>query len=137
MKRTNVYLDEEQSRLLRHLAVQEGRSFTDLVREALNAFLAQRGLSATSRVMGPRRQLPDDEWGRQLEGLLQRARARSPAGVAAAEAAAMEADVTAARQEVRAARRGRPAHGGAAGPMPERHDVPTAAEARDGGGSGQ
>lgn len=137
MKRTNVYLDEEQARLLRHLAVQEGRSFTDLVREALNAFLARRGLAATSRVIGPRRQLPDDEWGRQLEGLLQRARDRSPEGVTAEEAADMEADVTAARQEVRAARRTRPARGSPAGPMPDRHDVRVAAEAKASGGSGR
>ncbi|MGH7862623.1 MAG: CopG family transcriptional regulator, partial [Candidatus Dormibacteraceae bacterium] len=36
MKRTNIYLDDEQARRLRHLAIEEGRSFTDLVREALN-----------------------------------------------------------------------------------------------------
>ena len=45
MKRTNVYLDEEQARTLRHLAVEEGRSFTDLVREALDEYVSRRGLN--------------------------------------------------------------------------------------------
>jgi hypothetical protein len=39
MKRTNIYLEEEQLRLLKYIAVEEGRSFTQLVRQALEEFL--------------------------------------------------------------------------------------------------
>jgi hypothetical protein len=78
VKRTNIYLDEEQARLLRHLAVEEGRSFTDLVREALNAYLAQRGLASTSRVFGPRHSIPPDEWRSQFADVLCRIRAHTP-----------------------------------------------------------
>lgn len=44
MRRTNVYLDEEQLRVLKHIAVEEGLSFTELVRRALSRFAdAYRG----------------------------------------------------------------------------------------------
>lgn len=104
MKRTNIYLDEEQARLLRHLAVDEGRSFTDLVREALNAYLAQRGLASTSRVIGPRRSVPSDEWRSRFTDALSRIRANAPEGLDADE---IESEITAAREEVRHERMGR------------------------------
>ena len=110
MKRTNIYLDEEQARVLRHLAIEEGRSFTDLVREALNAYLAQRGLASTSRVVGPRRSIPPDEWRSRFTDALWRIRANAPAGLAADK---IESEITAAREEVRRerARRGPRARG--------------------------
>lgn len=98
MKRTNVYLDEEQARLLRHLAIEEGRSFTDLVREALNGYLAQRGLASTSRVIGPRRALASDEWRSRFADVLGRIRAKTPADLTPD---AIEAEITTAREEVR------------------------------------
>jgi hypothetical protein len=104
VKRTNIYLDEEQARLLRHLAVEEGRSFTDLVREALNAYLAQRGLESTSPVVGPRRSIPVDEWRSRFAEALCRIRAHAPADL---DADAIESEITAARDEVRRERAGR------------------------------
>jgi len=104
VKRTNIYLDEEQARLLRHLAIEEGRSFTDLVREALNAYLARRGLASTSRVIGPRRSVPPDEWQSRFADALCRIHANAPAGV---DADAIESEITAAREEVRRERAGR------------------------------
>ena len=101
VKRTNIYLDEEQARLLRHLAIEEGRSFTDLVREALNAYLAKRGLSAKSPVSGPRRSVPQDEWQSRFKDTLDRIRANTPTGLAADD---IEAEITAAREEVRCER---------------------------------
>jgi len=41
MKRTNIYLEEEQLRLLKHIAIEEGQSFTAVVRHALQDFLAR------------------------------------------------------------------------------------------------
>jgi len=74
VKRTNIYLDEEQALLLRHLAIDEGRSFTNLVREAFNAYLAGRGLTTSSQVIGPRRSIPPDEWRSRLSDVLERIR---------------------------------------------------------------
>jgi hypothetical protein len=98
MKRTNIYLDEEQARLLQHLAVEEGRSFTDLVREALNAYLVQRGFASTSRVIGPRRAVPPEEWWSRFADALGRIRADVPAGLDATD---IESEITSARAEVR------------------------------------
>ncbi|MGH2461432.1 MAG: ribbon-helix-helix protein, CopG family [Chloroflexota bacterium] len=98
MKRTNIYLDDEQARRLCHLAIEEGRSFTDLVREALNAYLARRGLASTSRVVGPRRSVSSDEWRSRFVEALSRIRARTPEDLGADD---IEAAITAAREEVR------------------------------------
>lgn len=104
MKRTNIYLDEEQARLLRHLAVEEGRSFTDLVREAVNAYLAQRRLASTSRVIGPRRSIPPDEWQARFTAALRQIRAGAPADLDPDE---IESEITVAREEVRRERAAR------------------------------
>ncbi len=97
MRRTNVYLDEEQARLLRHLAVEEGRSLTDLVREVLNDYLAQRGLASRSRVAGRRRELTSDEWRSRFVDVLGRIRASAPANPTDD---AIETEITAAREEI-------------------------------------
>ena len=97
MKRTNIYLDEAQSRLLRHIAIEEQRSFTDLVREALREYLVRRGVPDPSLVAGPRRAIPDQEWREHFDELLERIRSRSPA----MSPEQIESEITAARQEVR------------------------------------
>ena len=104
MKRTNIYLDEEQARVLRHLAIEEGRSFTDVVREALNTYLAQRGLVATSRVTGPLRSMPYEEWKSSFMDAVERMRAHIPPDITPDE---IEAEITAAREEVRRERAAR------------------------------
>jgi hypothetical protein len=88
----------QQARLLRHLATEEGRSFTDLVREALNTYLAQRGLSSTSRVIGPRRSLPQDEWRLRFVDALWRIRASATSRLGPGD---IESEITAARDEAR------------------------------------
>jgi hypothetical protein len=70
MKRTNIYLEEDRLRLLKHLAVEEGRNFTELVQQALQEFLERR-----HRPMEPT--LPQKEWNRRLEHLLTRVRRRA------------------------------------------------------------
>jgi DNA-binding IclR family transcriptional regulator len=91
MKRTNIYLEEEQLRLLKHIAVEEDLSFTELVRKALQQFLESYEERPTS---------DNDLWGHRLERLLERVRQRSH-GFASEE---IEADVTAASEEVHGAR---------------------------------
>jgi len=98
MKRTNIYIDEEQSRLLRHLAVEAGRSFTGLVREALQEYLARRGFDDPSRVSPPPRTLSDAEWRARFDALLERVRARLPTDLDPDE---IENEITLAWREVR------------------------------------
>jgi hypothetical protein len=99
MKRTNIYLAEEQARVLKHLAVEQDRSFTDVVREALDEYLSRRGLGqGSTRPRQPRRSIPDDEWRAQMTAVLDRIRSRVPADLRPEE---IEAEVTAARDEVR------------------------------------
>ena len=89
MQRTSVYLDEEQLRALRHLAAEERHSVADLVRRAVDAYLAQR--------------LTDDMlWRERFDQLFERVRSRVPADISPEE---IEADITAAREEVRSAHR--------------------------------
>jgi predicted transcriptional regulator len=85
VQRTNIYLDEEQVRALKHLAAEERQSMADLVREAVDDYLAKR--------------MTDDVvWRDRLDEVLARVRARIPSTIPHEE---IEADITAARQEVR------------------------------------
>jgi enoyl reductase-like protein len=86
MRRTNIYLDDDQLRALKHLAVEEGQSVADLVRRAVDLYLTQR--------------LTDDDWRGRFDDLLTRVRARVPAAATPDE---IEVDITAAREEVREA----------------------------------
>ena len=89
MQRTNIYLDEEQIRALKYLAVEEDKSLADLVREAVDRLLAERGAART-------------DWPARLDALLQRMRERLPQEVSPAE---VESDITRASDEARRARR--------------------------------
>lgn len=102
MKRTNIYLDEAQARLLRHLAVEEGSSFTAVVRQAINEYLERNHLDVTALVRDPLRPMPDPEWSAQMLTLLEKIRAQIPPD---ADADEIEADITLAREEVRQIRR--------------------------------
>ncbi len=97
VKRTNIYLDEQELKLLKHLAVEEQASLAALVRRAVRWYLS----TATSRVKSPSRQLSDAEWSGRLDTLLAAIQARLPALLPEE----VEADITAAREEVRQARR--------------------------------
>ena len=89
MRRTNIYLDEDQLRSLKHLAAEDERRVAELVREAIDDYLARR--------------LADDAaWRERFDRLVERVRARVPAGISPDE---IEADITAARDEVRQAHR--------------------------------
>ena len=102
MKRTNIYLQEDQSRLLRHLAIEEGRSFTDVVREALEEYLARRGLTVRPSVAVTPPEMPDDEWRARFDAVLARIRSRVPPDMTPDE---IEAEITAASEEVRQLRK--------------------------------
>lgn len=89
MKRTNVYLDEEELRALKHIAVEEGLSFTELVRRALAIFTEayhKKGLPP---------------WEERMDSLVAQVRERAGSFTAPET----ERDVTAASAEVRSARK--------------------------------
>lgn len=89
MQRTNIYLSEDQLRLLKHLAAEDHQSVATLVRQAVDSYLSER--------------LTDDEaWNQRLTQALAHLRGRIPAAITPEK---IEADITAARQEYRAARR--------------------------------
>jgi len=95
MKRTNVYLSDDQLETLRRLGVLRGRPVAELVREAVDAWLEAQGV----------RPLPDDEWERRFDALLERR--RQTAADEAFEEAHVEQDVMDAVREVRKARAAR------------------------------
>ena len=64
MRRTNIYLDDDQLRALKHLAVEEGQSQATLVRRAVDEFLARR-------FEGRR------DWGEQFDALVHIDRTRA------------------------------------------------------------
>jgi hypothetical protein len=95
MKRTNIYLDDEQLQLLRGLGERRGEPVAALVREAVDQWLrAQRA-----------RRVSEDEWELRFDALLRRrdriARERG------FDESDVERDVMAAVREVRRARTAR------------------------------
>ena len=94
MQRTNIYLDERQLRTLKHIAAEKRSSVATLVREAVDAYLDQQ--RADDRVW---METVDELW----RGVRERSADISPDEI--------EAEVTAARDEVREMRRARRAAG--------------------------
>ena len=89
MQRTNIYLDEDQLRLLKHLAAEENKPVADLVRQAVDQFLRSR--------------LEDDvTWQNDMTALVERVRSRVSPEIDPDE---IERDIREARHDVRATRR--------------------------------
>ena len=85
MRRT-IELEDEQVRALESAAAEERRSVDELIRQAVDGYLARR-----------RRDWSD--WGRRFDNLVERVQAHVPPDVTPEE---IEADITAARAEYRA-----------------------------------
>ncbi len=85
MQRTNIYLDSEQVRALKHLAAEERCSVAELVRRAVDSYIATHHADQTA-------------WRERLDEFLARVRDRLPTDIPPEE---IEADITAAREEVR------------------------------------
>jgi hypothetical protein len=95
MKRTNIYLDDDQLELLRGLGEQRGEPVAVLVREAVDSWLEAQGA----------RRIPPDERQRRFEALLRRRdRIWSELGASEEE---VEREVDEAIREVRKARAAR------------------------------
>lgn len=96
MKRTNIYLDEAQARLLRHLAVERDSSFTAVVRQAINEYLERNHLDVTDLVRAPLKE-PDAAWREEMRAMLREIRSHIPPD---ADPDEIERDITLAREEV-------------------------------------
>ena len=95
MKRTNIYLDDDQLALLRGLGESRGEPVAALVREAVDAWLSAQGA----------RRIPRDEWESRFDELLRRRdRLAKEHGFTEEE---VERDVMEAIREVRKARAAR------------------------------
>jgi hypothetical protein len=95
MRRTNIYLDDEQLASLRGLSERRGESVATLVRQAIDEWLSAQGV----------RRIPEDEWRRRFSALLERrARVADQEGFSEAD---VERDVMDAVREVRRARAAR------------------------------
>ena len=62
MKRTNIYLPDEQLSLLRRVSESRGRPVAGLVRDAVDSWLAAQGVRAISK----------DEWQARFDSLMAR-----------------------------------------------------------------
>ena len=82
----DIELTEEQLGQLEQLAAKERRSVDDLVRFAVNDYIARNTRNWS-------------DWNRRFDELVARVQARMPTDVTPEE---IEADITAAREEVRA-----------------------------------
>jgi hypothetical protein len=90
MSRTSISLDPEQIAALKRLAAADQASVAEIVRRAVDAYLASRDQSCSA-------------WGERFNTLVSRVQRRLPSDVTSDE---IEADITAARAEVRRGRRG-------------------------------
>ena len=89
MQRTNIYLDEDQLRLLKHLAAEESKSVADLVRQAVDQFLRSRLEDGVT-------------WQNDMTARIERVHSRVSPVIDPDE---IERDIREARQDVRAAQR--------------------------------
>jgi hypothetical protein len=96
MQRT-IEFDEDLIRALERAATVEGRSVDELIRQAVEGYLAQRERDWSS-------------WDDRFTALVARIQANLPPGMTSEE---IEADISAARAEVRAAHAARRAAAGA------------------------
>jgi hypothetical protein len=95
MRRTNIYLSEDQLATLQALGGQRGIAMSELVRQAIDEWLRAQGV----------RVLTEDEWGQRFDALLSRRRVAG--GLRSPSPSTVDRDVSAAVREVRRARAAR------------------------------
>ena len=101
MATTTISLPDDQFAQLRVLAFLSQRSLDEVVREAVDAYLASLPETATPRVTEPPPGPPSSEWQAEVDAALVRIRARVPVDMTPEE---IEAEITAASEEARAER---------------------------------
>lgn len=99
-RRANIYIDFVADQWLRYLSHEEGRSYNDLVHEALQEYLERRGHSIADppRVAPPSNAISHEEWRYDFEIALAQLRAGIPDDLTSDE---IEQLITEAVEEVR------------------------------------
>ena len=85
LRRTNIYLEDDQLDALKVVAATRGSSFATIVRDAVDAYLRDQFVG-------------DPAWRTEFENLLDRVQSRLDRSIAPED---IEADITVARDEVR------------------------------------
>lgn len=85
MRRTNIYLEEDQLQALKHLAAQQDQSLAAVVRDAVDIYVTERIID-------------DAAWSERLEQLLKSVQSRIPSDITPEQ---IEADITAESEELR------------------------------------
>ena len=98
MATTTISLPDDQLARLRLYAAMKGRSPDDVIREAVEAYLAQLPDLPTPRVIEPEITLPDAEWQARWDAVAERIRAAGPTDLTPEE---IEREITLAREEAR------------------------------------
>ena len=98
MATTIISLPDDQIARLRLVALSSRRSLDEVVREAIDAYLAGLPESATPRVIEPPPGPPSPEWQAEVEAALARIRARVPADMTPEK---LEQEITLASEEAR------------------------------------
>jgi plasmid stability protein len=121
MATATISLPDDQWAQLRLYAAMKGRPLDDVIREAVEAYLAREEAaqeldaernghaSAASYVTEPQTSVFDPEWRAEFDEALARLREQVPPGLTPEE---IDAEIDAAWAEVREERRGRRRHGG-------------------------
>ena len=123
MATTTISLPDDQIARLRLVALSSRRSLDEVVRDAIDAYLASLPESATPRVIEPPPGPPSPEWQARFDEALARIRARVPADLTPEE---IDAEIDAAWQEVRQERRARRMHNTRSRVIEPTNDIPDA-----------
>jgi predicted DNA-binding protein len=95
---TSISLPDDQLARLRLLALMQRRPLDEVIREAIDAYLAQLPDLPTTRVTEPTNDLPDAEWQARWDAVAERIRQAGPTQLTPEE---LEREITLAREEAR------------------------------------
>src|SRR5205823_5335419 len=109
MATITISLPDDQLARLRLYAAMKGRPLDEVVREAVEAYLASLPDLPTPRVTEPEVRLPDPEWQARFDAVAERIRQAGPTDLTPEE---IECEITLARDEARQERRAQRSKGG-------------------------
>jgi hypothetical protein len=95
---TTITLPDDQLARLRILALTSRHSLDEVVREAVDAYLASLPETPTPRVIEPPNDIPDAEWQARFDAVTERIRQAGPTDLTPEE---IEREITLAREEAR------------------------------------
>ena len=100
MATATISLPDDQWAQLRLYATMKGRPLDEVIREAVEAYLASLPDLPTPRITEPSNDIPDEEWQARFDAVVERIRAAGPSDLTPEE---IEREITLAREEARQA----------------------------------